>query len=39
MTHKLTYLKDAVGNNYVGINIPNEVVETHSWFNTILLSD
>jgi hypothetical protein len=29
MTHKLTYLKDAVGNNYVGINIPNEVVEPH----------
>lgn len=29
MTHKLTYLKDAVGNNYVGINIPNEDVEPH----------
>lgn len=29
MTHKLTYLKDAVGNNYVGINIPNEHVEPH----------
>ena len=29
MTYKLTYLKDAVGNNYVGINIPNEVVEPH----------
>ena len=24
MTHNLTYLKDAIGNNYVGINIPNE---------------
>ena len=29
MTHKLTYLKDVVGNNYVGVNIPNEVVEPH----------
>jgi hypothetical protein len=29
MTHKLIYLKDAVGNNYVGINIPNEDVEPH----------
>lgn len=29
MIHKLTYLKDAVGNNYVGINIPNEDVEPH----------
>ena len=29
MTYKLTYLKDVVGNNYVGINIPNEVVEPH----------
>jgi hypothetical protein len=29
MTHKLTYLKDAVGNNYVGINIPNEDVQPH----------
>jgi uncharacterized protein YlbG (UPF0298 family) len=29
MIHKLTYLKDAVGNNYVGINIPNEDVESH----------
>jgi hypothetical protein len=29
MTHKLTYLKDTIGNNYVGINIPNEVVEPH----------
>ena len=29
MTHYLTYLKDTIGNNYVGINIPNEVVEPH----------
>ena len=29
MTHKLTYLKDVVGNNYVGINIPNEDVQPH----------
>ena len=29
MTHYLTYLKDAVGNNYVGINIPEAVVEPH----------
>ena len=29
MTHNLTYLKDAIGNNYVGINIPNEDVEPH----------
>ena len=29
MTHKLIYLKDAVGNNYVGINIPNEDVQPH----------
>ena len=29
MTHKLIYLKDTVGNNYVGINIPNEDVEPH----------
>ena len=29
MTYYLTYLKDTIGNNYVGINIPNEVVEPH----------
>jgi hypothetical protein len=29
MTYNLTYLKDAIGNNYVGINIPNEDVEPH----------
>lgn len=29
MTYKLTYLKDTIGNNYVGINIPNEIVEPH----------
>ena len=29
MTYKLTYLKDKIGNNYVGINIPEDVVEPH----------
>ena len=29
MTYYLTYLRDTIGNNYVGINIPNEVVEPH----------
>lgn len=29
MTHKLTYLKDTIGNNYLGINIPEAVVEPH----------
>jgi hypothetical protein len=29
MTYYLTYLKDTIGNNYVGINIPEAVVETH----------
>ena len=29
MTYYLTYLKDTIGNNYVGINIPEAVVEPH----------
>jgi hypothetical protein len=29
MIYYLTYLRDSIGNNYVGINIPNEVVEPH----------
>ena len=29
MIYYLTYLKDAVVNNYVGINIPSEVVQPH----------
>jgi hypothetical protein len=29
MTYYLTYLKDTIGNNYVGINIPEDVVEPH----------
>jgi len=29
MTYYLTYLKDVIGNNYVGINIPEAVVEPH----------
>ena len=29
MTYYLTYLKDSLGNNYVGINIPTAVVEPH----------
>ena len=29
MTYYLTYLKDTIGNNYVGINIPESVVEPH----------
>jgi hypothetical protein len=29
MTYYLTYLKDTIGNNYVGINIPSEVVQPH----------
>jgi len=29
MIYNLTYLKDVTGNNYVGINIPNEDVEPH----------
>lgn len=29
MTYYLTYLKDTIGNNYVGINIPEVVVEPH----------
>lgn len=29
MTHYLTYLKDSVGNNYVGVNIPEAIVEPH----------
>ena len=29
MTHYLTYLKDTIGKNYVGINIPSEVVQPH----------
>ncbi len=29
MIHYLTYLKDIIGNNYVGINVPIGVVEPH----------
>jgi len=29
MIYNLNYLKDVTGNNYVGINIPNEVVQPH----------
>jgi hypothetical protein len=29
MNYYLTYLKDTIGNNYVGINIPESVVEPH----------
>ena len=29
MTYYLTYLRDTIGNNYVGINIPNEVIQPH----------
>lgn len=29
MTYYLTYLKDTIGNNYVGINIPEDVVQPH----------
>jgi len=29
MIYNLTYLKDVTGNNYVGINIPTEVVQPH----------
>lgn len=29
MTYYLTYLKDTIGNNYIGINIPEAVVEPH----------
>lgn len=29
MTYYLTYLRDTIGNNYVGINIPEVVVEPH----------
>jgi len=29
MIHRLEYLKDSISNNYVGINIPNEVIEPH----------
>lgn len=29
MTYYLTYLRDTIGNNYVGINIPSEVVQPH----------
>lgn len=29
MTYYLTYLKDTIGNNYVGINVPTAVVEPH----------
>ena len=29
MIYYLTYLKDTIGNNYVGINIPEAVVEPH----------
>ncbi len=29
MTHYLTYLKDSIGNNYVGVNVPTAVVEPH----------
>lgn len=29
MNYYLTYLKDTIGNNYVGINIPEAIVEPH----------
>jgi len=29
MNYYLTYLKDTIGNNYVGINIPEDVVQPH----------
>lgn len=29
MTYYLTYLKDSIGNNYVGMNIPEAIVEPH----------
>jgi hypothetical protein len=29
MTYYLTYLKDTIGNNYVGINIPEDVIQPH----------
>lgn len=29
MTYYLTYLKDSIGNNYVGINVPEAIVEPH----------
>jgi len=29
MTYNLTYLKDTIGNNYVGINIPEDAVQPH----------
>lgn len=29
MTYYLTYLKDSIGANYVGINIPESIVEVH----------
>ena len=29
MTYYLTYLKDTIGNNYVGINIPEAIVQPH----------
>lgn len=29
MTHYLTHIKDTIGNNYVGINVPTAVVEPH----------
>ena len=29
MTYYLTYLRDTIGNNYVGINIPEDVVQPH----------
>jgi len=29
MTYYLTYLRDTIGNNYVGINIPEAIVQPH----------
>jgi hypothetical protein len=29
MTYNLTYLKDTIGNNYVGINVPEDAVQPH----------
>ena len=29
MNYYLTYLKDTIGNNYVGLNIPTSIVEPH----------
>ncbi len=29
MNYYLTYLKDTIGNNYVGLNIPTAIVEPH----------